>query len=570
MGVGPAGGSTAPGRGESMNPSTGHSKRRHKAIALLLGSLACLPASANPASVDLEPIADLLKGDVRVLWMSDSYCSIWFTRVPAATLTTWPIERISAIEGGAARYHGILCGLKRCEPLEIIQSSDDLGYRVERSGTTPTYFGLPVRGIQEVCTTSDLVLGSGNEVLEFRMYNDQLATGLHGAFSQPGDQLRMRFLYRATTDPVDQLPSAILQDHDGDTTPIDLAGSSRGFLHLGESPLAGRPPAAGHINAALPDIAANNDLDLRNRVPLSIDPAFVGSNQYLDAAGAIYYQVDTQGHRTPGLYFSYLADDSWSYRGFGDDLPCQDTHHKVFTREQLVHWLDVTTLDLDQPVIFAWYLNPESLGYTASRERIESMIDLADAAAQDVGLPSFQHLIITPHRTTFASGDPAHLMESLQQATFDIATDRPNVSAASIYAATGGVLFDGGDEAEAWLVEHGFDDFEYGTLHDNLVADPISGRLLDDAGIHPASDAAGAFFATVLGDLLREAGCPVDFIPDGRINVDDLLHVITEWGQPFEDDPSGNGTMDINEFLMTISEWGDCWPVQAPYRNRSN
>ena len=148
--------------------------------------------------------------------------------------------------------------------------------------------------------------------------------------------------------------------------------------------------------------------------------------------------------------------------------------------------------------------------------------------------------------------------------------DRDNVSAASIYAATDRVLFDGSDEAQAWLQEHGFDDFEYGTLHDDLVADPVGGRLLDYAGIHPVSDAAGAFFATVLGDLLREAGCPTDFIPDGRNNIDDLLHVLTEWGSPFEDDPSGNGFMDIDEFLMVISGWGDCWPVQAPYRNRPN
>ena len=545
-----------------MPPIGVHSSR----IALLAAALCSGPVAAQPVSVDLAPIADLLRGDVRLIWMGDSYCSTYLSRVPAAAMNTWPIDRITAMQGGAARNHGLLYAIKRCEPLELVQSSDPLGYRVERGNGTNHHFGLPVRGIQELRTTSDLVLGSDDEVLEFRLMNERLVTGNHGVFSNAGDRLRMRFLYRATTDPVDQLPAVRLQDHTGMRTDMDLAGSSRGFLHRGESPLEGRPPVPGQINAALPDIDANNDLEGTNRVALSIDPGLLGTKQYLDTAGAIYYQVDEQGHRVPGLYFSYLADDSWAYRGFGDDLECEHTHDKVFTGEQLVHWLDVTTLDPDQPVVFAWYLNPEGHGYNSSRALMEGMIDLADDAAAEVRIASVQHLLITAHRTTFGAGDPVFLMESQQRASFDIARDRDNVSAASIYAATDGILFNGSVEARTWLEDHGFDEFHFGTRTADLVSPPLYGRMLDYAGIHPNGDEGGAFFATILGDMLRSAACPGDVIPDGRIDVQDLLAVITRWGRPAGGDHDPADVLDVAEQLKIIlTNWGDCWPVQAPF-----
>jgi len=379
----------------------------------------------------------------------------------------------------------------------------------------------------------------------------------------------MRFLFRSASDPAAQLPSAMLRDNEGTSTALDLTGHSRGFLHLGDLPTEGRPPVPAQINAALPDIDAINDLDQMIRVPLAIDPSLVGTNQYLDAAGAIYYQVDAQGSRLPGMYYSYIADDSWSYRGFGDDLECNGTHDKVFTGEQLTHWLDVTTLEQEQPTLFAWYLAPESSGYTTTRQRMERMIDIADAAASDIGLADVHHLVIISHMITYSGNNGHALVEAQQRAAFDIATERSNVAAASIYAATDGILFDGNPDAIQWLQDHGFDDFEFGSLQADLTAEPIAGRLLDAALLHPAGSEGGAFFATILGDLFRQAGCVADFAPDGRINVDDLLHVIAHWGTTLEGDHDGSGVMDVGELLLVIQSWGACWPVQSPF-NHSN
>ena len=524
------------------------------------------PLEASPSSIDLGPLAETLKGDVRLIWMGDSYCSVFANRVPTASLNTWPIPRITAVQGGAGRNHALIRAIKRCEPLELVQSSDPQGYRVERGSESASYFGLPLRGMQELRTSSSLALGSDDEVLEFRMANDLLSNGVHGEFSRAGDRLRMRFLFRATSNPKDQIPNIRLQDHTGLRTSMDLMGSSRGFLHHGETPTTGRSPVPGQINAALPDIDVGNDLVLLNRVALSIEPSLIGTDQYLDAAGAIYYQIEEDDRRAPGLYFSYLADDSWAYRGFGDNRACTDTHDKVFAESELVHWLDVTTLDPDQPVVFAWYLNPESYGYVSSRKMIERMIDLADSASDTVNLSSVQHLIVTAHRTTFSSGDPIYLMESQQRAAFDIARDRSNVAAASIYAATDGVLFNGSTEARAWLEERGFDDFQFGSRNADLVAAPIHGRLLDYGGIHPRDDESGAFFAAILGDMIRQAGCPGDVVPDGTLDVRDVLEVVRRWGRPSNEPPRPEELIDVAlQIKIILANWGECWPVQAPF-----
>lgn len=539
-------------------------------FALAIAGLVSITPStglSDTVSVDLDEVTDLLEGDVRLIWMGDSFSSTFFSRVPAAALNTWPIERITAICGGAAQSHGLIYASPSCQPLTLIQASESNGYRVERGGSNFRFFGLPVRGMQELFTSDDLLLGSENEVLEFRLRDDRLAEGVHGAFSRPGDRLRARFLYRATTDLDDQLPTAMLRDHDGDATVIDLTGGSRGFIHLGDEPEQNRTAIPNQINAALPDIDLGNDLDGMDRVSLAIEPALIGSRQFLDAAGLIYYHVDSELQRIPGLYYSYIADDSWSYRGFGSDEECSGIFDKVFSAEQLTHWIDVTTLDVQQPVLFAWYMDPEAYGSTSTRHHMEQMIDVAEQAAVSIGIETTHHLVIIPHRVDTHGEITEWLMDGHQNAAFNLATDRANVSAASIYAATDRILFRGDAVAEQWLLDNGFDQFEYGINESDLVAEPVGSRLLDFAGLHPRGDEGGAFFATILGDMLRDAACPGDHVPDGTINVSDLLDVLARWGQTPDDEPDAEPT-GVDDLLLLLQHWGECWPVQSPFNRR--
>ena len=68
-----------------------------------------------------------------------------------------------------------------------------------------------------------------------------------------------------------------------------------------------------------------------------------------------------------------------------------------------------------------------------------------------------------------------------------------------------------------------------------------------------------------MGDIIREAGCPADVIPNGKIDVQDLLLVIGNWGGQGEGDINEDGNVGILDILHVIDGWGECWPVQAPF-----
>ncbi|MEE3001683.1 MAG: hypothetical protein VX908_03200 [Planctomycetota bacterium] len=532
------------------------------AVAFGFGS----PASAgNQAWVGLEDMAQLLRDDARMIVMGDSYSVSWFFRVPPACLRVWPIPRITAMEGGPKQYHDLMRALALSNQVAAVESGDPegLGYTVERQEPKPSFFALPVRGMREFHANEDMVLGYGNRLLEFRIQNYRFEPGVHGPFSNAGDNVKFRMLYRCTSDPALQLPSVSLQDYYGGLVPMDLLGNARGFLHLGEDPLVGRAPVPGQVNATLPDMDVNNDVAELLRVRVSTDPAFVGSDTYLDVAGGVYYHVDEQGQRLPGLYYSYLADDSWSYDGFCSNETATHAFDKRFSRSQLVHWLDATTIDPMQPVIFTWYIAPEALDYNEARKTFERMIDEMDTAGSEIGLDDVRHLLVIPHMYYFSNGHGYMLAQ--QEVAFELAHERENVAAASIYAATDGILFDGNPDAIQWLQERGFEDFEFGSLQADLVNFPISGTLLDSARVHPLGEEGAGFFAAVLGDLIREAGCPADFSPDGLINIQDLLLVLSHWNESGEMDLDGDGLINIGELLAVLDAWGECWPVQAPF-----
>ena len=51
--------------------------------------------------------------------------------------------------------------------------------------------------------------------------------------------------------------------------------------------------------------------------------------------------------------------------------------------------------------------------------------------------------------------------------------------------------------------------------------------------------------------------CRLDFDGDGIIGVDDLLHMISEWGQP-SGDVTGDGLTNIDDMLAMLGGWGPC------------
>ncbi len=159
-----------------------------------------------------------------------------------------------------------------------------------------------------------------------------------------------------------------------------------------------------------------------------------------------------------------MADDSWSYSGFGCDTEGGDHHDKKYSLEQFTHWLDITTLDRNQTTVFMWYFAPEALSYSTAIEQMTNMINQANQSAELVGLTSTQHLIVISHLFEMDADDEQtkQYLQNQQNAAFDIAATVENISAASIYEATDNVLFTG-SSAIPWLLYKGFDTFEFGS-----------------------------------------------------------------------------------------------------------
>ena len=538
--------------------------------ALFLGALTALSGGdlENPTSAGLEHMAKRLRGDVRMIAMGDSYSAPYFQRIPLAALRVWPIPNIMGFGGGGIGGGHIIRTVVDCWPVAVVSASDSSGYQVERH-TAPTYFTLPMRELREIYTYTTFNDMGSDTLFEFHfnvLGEDGFGSGVHGAFIEPSDTLAFRFLYRCPTDIEMQLAEIKISDYGEESGIIQLKDGARPFWHLGEQPgKNARAAVPRQINASAFDYPANNDLLLR-RVNLSQTTPLNGTNKYFEPAGGVYYHLDEKGSRETGLYYSHISDNSWSYIGFGSDTEGAWYLDKNFSQEQFTHWLDVTTLDRDQPTVFFWFFAPEPMGYDIAFERMSNMIAQAEVSSALVGLTNVEHLIVIA--PLFKLNDDIDLSKTYirhqQQVAFDLASKVPNISAASLFSATDEVMFNG-TEGIPWLLYHGFDHFEFGSNAFNLIED-TGGDMFDISVVHPGSANAAAFFASLLGEIIREAGCKADVVADGYINTNDILAVIGSMGNEYvEEDINEDGIVDVQDILLVIDGWGDCWPVQAPY-----
>ena len=531
---------------------------------LVLGA----PSLGNGYTNSINQIAKMLRSDVRVICIGDSYSTAYWSRVGMAGLRVWPIPRISAIGGGSGNGPTIIQTNSTCSPYETILSADPLGYTVDRQSDTTHFFSLPIRGIKEIYTSNDFSVNdkTGN-LFQLNLNVEELGTGVHGSFSESDDILRFRFLYRSPFDPQNQPESLLIKDGNETVLSFDPRNDARKLWHLNETPNGtGRTAISSQLNAVAIDTSAVNQLEELCRMYIAQDIPLQNTNAYFQLAGGVYYHADEIGDPVDGLYFSSIADNSWSYAGFGSDTEGTSTHDKQFSLEQFTYWLDVTTLKRDQPVLFVWMFNVEVLGISAMRQQHVDMIDQADAAIDHVGISQSYHLIITPHMYNFSDGgDKAHAyMQQHQDIATELSKTRENVATISIYSATDGILFNGTNVANDWLIDHGFDAFEFGSNIVNL-SDKYYGNLLDSWVNHPKNEDSAAFFAAILGNEIRKATCPADVIGDGLIDVADLLAVVGGWGEKGPTDINDDGTTNVTDLLSVIDTWGDCWPVQAPF-----
>jgi hypothetical protein len=64
---------------------------------------------------------------------------------------------------------------------------------------------------------------------------------------------------------------------------------------------------------------------------------------------------------------------------------------------------------------------------------------------------------------------------------------------------------------------------------------------------------------SILVSLTVGMSCCADATHNGTVNIEDLLHVISQWGEPGSDaDVTHDGVVNIEDVLAVISAWGVC------------
>lgn len=535
----------------------------------ILGFSICLSFTQNALSTDesMRAIANALRNDARLVCIGDSLSTTFYNRIGTASLMAWPIKNVTAIGGGAGLGAPIVSCYGHCSPVARVLASDELGYTVERNTSKRQFFTLPVRGLKEIYGDEDFTTGSNGKLFEFNLNVDALQTSVSGPFLNTGDEMKFRYLYRAPSDSSIHINNLSLRDNGSLVMTFSPEQFARKLWHYGDEPDGlGHSAVPAQINACASDIPANNHLYESARVVVAEYTPIQHSNRYVQVAGGIYYKTSEASSSIEGLYFSSLSDDSWSYSGFCSNTEGQGTHDKQFSLEQFTHWLDVTTLRREQPVVFMWQFGIEPLPQSVVHARYELMIEQADAGAKAVGIEQTYHLLVTPYmmKVGGSAGKEAHqYLQEHQIVCKDIAQKQAHVGAVSIYKATEGVLFIGTNTANDWLLERGFNAFECGS-ETIALCDTYFGNFLDSAVVHPSHADAANFFAAIIGNEIRKKACHADLVPDGEIGITDVLEVISTWGTP-DGDVTGDGETNVSDILEMINTWGECWPVQAPF-----
>ncbi|MBC6953865.1 MAG: hypothetical protein DWB46_06725 [Leptolyngbya sp.] len=539
-----------------------------------------VPLPHPPVSTNLHRVRVLLDGDARAVWIGDSWCRLHhISRLPYGALCTWRFEDVTAVclahrpGGGLGRAFNYTDGTGSLE--EVNHST---GWTVEVKNGTPAFFALPLNDMTRVYGDPSLLLtGTGvntDWIQALGVNNSRFAQTDSGPFARPGDRFHGRLLYYTPADPLDMTPVVVLADSAGAVRgSIDLRHAARPKWIQDADPESDPAAAAtpSQINAARIDVLLEQDVSTGPRLAILQDPALpiAGSSEYWFFAGAVFYRIGQDSARVPGYYHSGLAQDSWSFNGHAKDEASNGgggPTGKTFSDEQLLHWLDVTTLDRSQTPVVIIHMATEGKDREVIDASVRGILARYRTAFAAIGTAPPRFLLVGSYMHRVGNRPPEEsrpFIEDLDAIYESLASSEPDCAFFSLYRATDGVYFTtdswGGpgaqQQARDWLDANGWSTITFGGQTYNLSSTENGGLdgVMTADGLHLSSTPAAAFYAKLIGDALAASFCPADFNQDGSVNTLDLLAFLNAWTA---NDPNGdfNGdgtwnTLDVLAFL---------------------
>lgn len=453
-------------------------------------------------------IANLLHGgDCRVLSLGDSF-NRWFLTgrlMPFGWIMSDPKVNMTAICTGdpLTAANGILRAYNAATGTTF--NIEDSSYEVENG--SGTYFGLPVSEGRGYLCDSGLTLNGGTRFVQYRWRNAALATSGQRNFIGASDRAKARLLFLAAAAGADQLPDIQLKDVNAATT-VDCDFTVDGCRSDDTSAPAGEPVSDGEINACYPDIELTNSSSEFHLDILKGSTNPVGTDQFLQLTGAVLYKVNASGERIPGLYYSTLDGNSWSYSGFTANTGATSGAQKKFARTQIRPWLARTTLDPNQRLVIIQNIADEINTQANHKTKMEALITEGDAWASGITTeqPLYLFIIQFAHEMNGDPDDERQNQIDKAAAAHEIALANPRVGYISLYQMMDGNYpttdvasgLTGGLAAyAAWATARGWDSF---TNNGTFAGVDLTDGLLD-----PDLHLGGTEEAIAVGSLLAEA-----------------------------------------------------------------
>jgi hypothetical protein len=390
----------------------------------------------------------------------------------------------------------------------------NLSYGVELAAlgtgaTATSWYGLPSSKLAEVYGNTGVAPTNGI-IGTVTLANDNLSPGATGRFTDAGDEVRARLVYREASS---QLNSVVLREHVGD------GGSN--FTTLDMSP--GPGTNALNANLAAGQLTMANNLDGEPRIEIvedSNDLLADAGGAYLQMLNLVAYKVDLGAYER-GVYWGSLGDDSFRYLGFGNDTAASGaigiTRGKTVSEAQVAAWLEATTIDPEQDVYMWWHMDTEGIQSDAEWQTdFAACLDQMNGAAATAGITgNVRHCIVIPpvsqgeFQGTRDYNTYANIV--MRDAARNLSNSRSDLAVFSIMDSTEAVLFDGRTEATDWLTTNGYNAFSYGGVGTVNLATTNGGDLFDSGtptGVHPFNQDVAAFFVSFVADATPDGSGP--------------------------------------------------------------